>query len=119
MAHRTTKATARRRPTSDFISPETNSTTATSSTRGGNNAETTNNDGGKLRTELKGLSSLMAQCFWTRLIGTFFFLRKTQFFVYHVMREREGGEGRKRDGIHHEYSINAGTILFFYKYRIS
>lgn len=64
MAHRTPEShELRRRATGDFISPETNSTRRLRSTRSGNNAETANNGGGKLRRELKGLSSFIARYF--------------------------------------------------------
>lgn len=88
------------------------------STRSGNNAETTNNGGGKLRTELKGLSSFMAQCFWTRLIGTLFSYEKLDFSCIGLRkkeRERESAQAKftmntPSTGEQFTFSINIGYL---------
>lgn len=72
---------SRCRAAGDFILPETNSTRRLRSTRSGNNAETANNGGGKLRRELKGLSSFIALGISRSDLsgtGTFFFSTQTR-----------------------------------------
>lgn len=58
MAHRTTRATRLGVVRWAILFPRKRTRRRLCSARSGNNVKTTNNGGGKLRTELKGLSSL-------------------------------------------------------------